>query len=376
MKYLPFRILVICLLLPPILYILTIQSVEKYLHNKYLRELENTYLGNGQALLEGREDIKDAVPLNINKFLASKSLFAWGVETKIFVVTKGGKLLYPSGYEEEDTSRIPNPLDIASENFKLMNEGIDVDLDLKVEHVRGLSNSILSFYLLASIGLFYHFYRRSIKKEFAEEQEIKQKLAGLEMTGENYKQELSSLNSEKESLISEYESLISALEKEKENASSNEEGMIDEIVALEEKIAENIASQEEQQNEIQLLKEELSGYEKGKTKVKASESVKKRFSAIYKNLTFLDKAIDGFTNLTENLKIKAEEVIHLLDRDPSLVTVKRKVFGKKGRETVFEVVFAYKGRLYYRRLKDGKIEIVTIGTKNVQDKDLEFLNKL
>jgi len=65
-----------------------------------------------------------------------------------------------------------------------------------------------------------------------------------------------------------------------------------------------------------------------------------------------------------------------LNEDPSLVTIKRKVFGKKGRQTVLEVVFGYKGRLYFRKKKDGKIDILIIGSKNSQPKDLEFLNTL
>jgi hypothetical protein len=76
------------------------------------------------------------------------------------------------------------------------------------------------------------------------------------------------------------------------------------------------------------------------------------------------------------MKIKGEEIIHKLNEDPSFVSVKRKVFGKKGRATVQEVIFSYKGRLYFRKKKDGQIEILTIGTKNTQAKDLEFLDNL
>ncbi len=41
-----------------------------------------------------------------------------------------------------------------------------------------------------------------------------------------------------------------------------------------------------------------------------------------------------------------------------------------------EVLFAHKGRLYFRKTKDDKVEILVIGTKNSQVKDLEFLDKL
>jgi len=40
------------------------------------------------------------------------------------------------------------------------------------------------------------------------------------------------------------------------------------------------------------------------------------------------------------------------------------------------VMFGYKGRLYYRRIRGNKIEILAIGTKNTQAKELEFLSNL
>jgi hypothetical protein len=52
------------------------------------------------------------------------------------------------------------------------------------------------------------------------------------------------------------------------------------------------------------------------------------------------------------------------------------VFGKKNRETVLEVVFAYKGRLYFRKREDRRVEVVAIGTKNTQERELEFLANL
>ena len=65
-----------------------------------------------------------------------------------------------------------------------------------------------------------------------------------------------------------------------------------------------------------------------------------------------------------------------LHDDPKRVPIKRKVFGKKNRETVFEVLFAYKGRLYYRYTQEQKPEIVAIGTKHTQSKDLAFIDQL
>jgi len=108
-------------------------------------------------------------------------------------------------------------------------------------------------------------------------------------------------------------------------------------------------------------------------KQKNYPGIKKRFDTIYKNLSINERAINGFIDLTDDMKIKVEEIIHQLNENPKLVSIKRKVFGKKGHETVLEVIFAYKGRLYYRKTKDNKIEVLVIGTKNTQTKDLEFL---
>ena len=76
------------------------------------------------------------------------------------------------------------------------------------------------------------------------------------------------------------------------------------------------------------------------------------------------------------MKIKAEEIVHKLNENPRLVPIKRKVFGKKNRRTVQEVIFAYKGRLYFQFTKDERAEVVAIGTKNTQNKDLEYLDSL
>ena len=88
-----------------------------------------------------------------------------------------------------------------------------------------------------------------------------------------------------------------------------------------------------------------------------------------------DKAIDGFVELIEGMKIKAEEVVHQLNDDPNRVQIKRKVLGKKNRETVFEVIFAYKGRLYFRKNSGNRVEVLAIGTKLTQNKDLVFIAK-
>ena len=94
----------------------------------------------------------------------------------------------------------------------------------------------------------------------------------------------------------------------------------------------------EKEEEINALKEKIKLFEKerqkeNKQKTNIYNTVRKRFKTLYKNIFVNKRAINGFLDLTDDMKIKGEEIIHKLNEDPSLVLVKRKVFGKKGRAT-------------------------------------------
>jgi hypothetical protein len=171
------------------------------------------------------------------------------------------------------------------------------------------------------------------------------------------------------------------MQDERKRAERNEDDLIREIEDLEKKLADNLGRQTIQQKEIQALKENLAGHEKDqrredKARSKGEEALRKRFATLYKNLTVNDRAVEGLAELNEELRLKAEEVIHQLNANSDLVPIKRKVFGKKNRETVLEVVFAYKGRLYFRKGQDRRVEVLAVGTKNTQDRELEFLSNL
>ena len=376
MKYFPFKILILCVFLPPVLYIFSVQSIERYIHDKYLSEIENTYVGDTGPLFNGSISLKEAVAINITRYLQTKKILAWGVKDHLTVSTKRGKIIYQPVIEEENPLHLPDPMKIAAENYTLMNEGLLLGLNLKLEHNTSLSNSLLAFYILISVLILNLYYRRGLKKAVREEQEKEGEIKRLQNLEKKRLDSLSDLTKENENLISEYELMKTQYQDIKEKASRNEDEMIDEIMALEEKINQNLARQKQQHNEIEILTEKLTRYEPEKPKLKVPEALQKRFKAIYKNISIQERALSGFIDLTDNLKIKAEEIIHQLNQDSTLVPIKRKVFGKKGRETVLEVVFAYKGRLYFRRLQDNRIEILAIGTKNVQAKDLQFLDKL
>lgn len=383
MKYFSFKIVILCILLPPVVYIFSVQSLETHLKNRYTSEIENIYTcGDTDALFEGSISIRDSIDKNINRYLRNKPLISWGVDVKVTVTTKKGAILYPAFFENDATSLLqPDPTQIANENYKVMNEELILNVDLKVGHNTLISNTILIFYIFVSLIILYYHYRSGLIKakqdDIEKEKEI-DRLLGLKKI---YTEKLMTLGQDRKKLTSEAKKIKNQMEDEKEKASRNEDGMIKEIISLEKETETNLALQIKQQEEIDSLKEKINQYTKSlqkesRQKTKNYPSIKKRFDTIYKNLSINERAINGFIDLTDDMKIKVEEIIHQLNEDPKFVSIKRKVFGKKGHETVLEVIFAYKGRLYYRKTKDSKIEVLVIGTKNTQVKDLEFLEKI
>ncbi len=383
-KYFPFKILILCILLPPVLYILTIQVLEQHLETTFKKELEEIYIGDSAPLLKGSLEIEEAVIRNINRFLRKKNFQAWGIRVRVTVTTRQGNMLYPRTFDFDDKD-IPvsqmSPAETAARNYSLLNQGLVLEFDLSIEHARLLSGLILGLYILAALGTFLWFYRIGAKKSKTEILKQEQEIAHLQDLEKAYQKELVSLNQEQQTLSAELGQVKQHFEGEKKRASVNEEEMIQEIINLEEKLEANLAHQQQQRQVIAELSDKIQQYETGKRKtrkekIKEEEIYQKRFSTLYKQTAVHPKAVDGFAGLTAELQLKAEEIIHQLNQDPDLVPVKRKVFGKKNRETVFEVIFAYKGRLYYRLMPDTRVEVVSIGTKHTQAKDLSFLNNL
>ena len=374
MKYFSFKILILCILLPPVLYIFSIQLIESHLRNKYLHEIENIYIGDTRPLFDGSICLKDAVTSNIDLYLQRSRLISWGIKVNVTVATKGGTLLYPAIIDKKHSSFHSDPVQIATDNYNLFNEGIVVSAGLKVGHNTLFSNSILGFYIFLSVFVLYIYYRAGAKMIRQDDMEKRGEIERLLRLEKNHTDSLLALSRERETLLSEFQTTKKNLANVKQKASENEEEMIQDIVALEEKIEKNLALQDEQQRIIDSLKEKTKYYEK--RKIKDYDATQKRFKALYKNISVNEKAVSGFLDLSDDLKIKSEEIIHQLNESPQIVPIKRKVFGRKNREKILEVIFAYKGRLYFRKQKNNKIEVLTIGTKNTQTKDLEFLSGL
>ena len=146
MRHFPFKTLILCVLLPPIVYIFSIQLLEKTIQTRYAEELAAVYTGDTRHLFDGSVRLQDAIRQNVNAFMSSRKLPDWGLRVNVTVKTRDGIYLYPDAYDDPKSDL--NGMDsivIARENFRLLNDGLIRTVDVDIEH-----NTLISSLILAS----------------------------------------------------------------------------------------------------------------------------------------------------------------------------------------------------------------------------------
>jgi ABC-type multidrug transport system fused ATPase/permease subunit len=383
MKGFPYRLLFICIFFPPICYILTLYLSEEYLRKHETSRLNDIIIQNYEALYEGRNSLKEEINRNIGDYLLKQDLrFKIGIRTNIQVKTKDNIILYPSQIEQNmdnipagHSIDKPNYVDVAAENYRILNDGLILSVSVNIKHNGWLSNSVLLFYVFLALFII----RQAIKKRISESER-------LEKEYQESIKDLSDKLKERESGLSEikkkegaYLSKIEELKKERKNLSTDVDGLLEEIEKLEAGLDEQRRVREAREIDILNLREEInnlrSRFERPEKKIKEMDAIQKRFRVLYKNLSFTERALDGFLSLSDEFQLKAEEIIHRLNDDDSKVPVKRKVFGKGGKMNFLELEFSYSGRIYYRKDSQSRIRIFVIGTKKTQEQDLAFLER-
>ena len=382
MKYLSFKILIFCILMPPVLYLLTANLLQGYLTQWYQQDIKNVYLSDINDVLNGVTPISDAIQESVSQYHQRSTFTDLGGQLDVTVRTNQGGILYPPAYQSVTIENLPSdPVKLAEQNFEILNNGLNLDVTASIPPYSIISLGILLFYVFIFLGFLYTYYRRALKSARMEDEQKAEELQRLSELEQSHKQRAQSLAEERESLLSEYQEIQNSLESTKEKAEKEEEELFEEIESLEERLNENLARQNEQYEEINQLKETIEELEKHRQaqnhqKEKAADRLGRRFKVLYKNIDITDRALSGLADLDDDMGLKAEELIHQLNDDSSLVNIKRKVFSKKGKATVFEVVFAYKGRLYFRKTTHNRVEVLAIGTKKSQNKDLAYLDSL
>jgi methyl-accepting chemotaxis protein len=386
MKNFPFKILFLCIFLPPVCYILTLNGLEKYLGKGETETVQELMIQDQQALYEGRHTIKEEINRNIGRYLTHDFKHKIGIKTEILVKTRDDRILYPSQTKLDTTSPFQEEggfaetgleslryTEVASENYRILNEGLILDVNLKIGQNTWLSNGILIVYIFLSLAVLQAFIRRGIRqteKEEGEQKRLVQKLSDQLNQAEAKLKEV-------EEREREYVERITALRKDKDELARDVDGLLEELESQEAGLKDQKRIKEEMAGQVDQLKEELDRLAQQSRKIKKTvEATKKRFGVLYRNLLFMDRALEGFLSLTDEFQLKAEETIHKLNEDESAITVKRKVFGKGGKMDFLEITFAYSGRLYYQKDSQARKMIVAIGTKNTQEKDLAYLGSI
>jgi len=385
MKHFPFKVVIFCLVITPVLYMMTLAGCRDYLEKKYLLKIENEFIGNSRDLLNGSVHIEDQIAKNIQAILNRDALLRMAkLDLEIQVTQDRGKIIYPiyvgtDGLQEDSLGYYDAQV-VADHNFSILNSGLKVHAVLHMNHGSFLANCIFAIYSGISLLIFFVSYRQGSRKAEQEREAKNALIHDLKKKEMRHEQLEDDLKRERAELFKNIKQLDKKYQSEQKKAKTNEDEMFNEIIGLEDRLNTYIKLKEGRDVEIEKLKSNLEKYERkksaGKSKRVEFNFISKRFKTLYKHVEMSRKALNGFITLTEDQQIKAEETIHQLDRDPGSVIVKRKVFsGKKHKSTCFEVLFAYNGRLYFMN-HPNRTQVVVIGTKQTQTKDMEYLHNL
>ncbi|NLD37409.1 MAG: hypothetical protein GX654_11125 [Desulfatiglans sp.] len=383
MKNFPFKILFLCIFFPPVLYIFTLNGLEIYLHNKTEERISAIVIKNEKELYAGRHSVRDEINRNISGYLIENAFhYRLGINTDVIIKTNSNNVLYPSQlngdrneYQHHAANEVVNYMDVAAENYSILNDGLIILPEVRIRQNSWLSNSILVFYIFLALLILRSFILRSLRYNEEREKEQANTIAKLSERLFSYENEISNIKEKEKG----YSDSIGELNREKANLSSDIDGLLEEMERLESGLKTQKELRETREREIDGLKKEIEEIklksEKSKKKGRRQEIIDKRFRVLYKNLTFTEKAIDGFVDLSDELQLKAEEVIHRINEDDSAINIRRKVFSKGGKINVLEVDFAYSGRIYYQKETKAKSNIIAIGTKATQTQDLGYLER-
>ncbi len=386
MRRLPFHILFSCIFLPPVLYILSLQAMEMVVQNKWTSELQGTLISDSELLLQGRIRIEDEIQRNVEAFLASRKALKWGFRAQITIETEAGRRLYPSitpyGFDSEmfpqERAAPTEMISVAENNLKIMDEDISFSLTVQIPRNALLANGVLVLYIVIFTFVLYRAYLSSARVAKQIESKNQQALESANEKLSTAQHRLKDVKDRESSFQKEVETLKSDLDLASDKVKETEDEAIEEMEQLEKRLNDNVALKEELELEVLRLGEELESIESAqkippKKQRKKIDSASKRFKTLYKNLDIQQRAIEGFLNLETDMQLRAEELIHSMNEDISKLIVKRKVFSKKGASPAFECEFGYRGRIYWRSGSGTKTEVLVIGTKNTQAKDLAYL---
>ena len=152
MKRFPINILFFSIFLPPVCYVLTLQTLEGFFHKRETSRLNHLIIRNYKALYEGLYPVSEEIRRNIGDHLSQSIKYKLGVRTQIMIKTMGDRILYPtrigaflsdsSGTRDDSqlSKDSPTYVDIAADNYRILNEGLVVSVGVQIKHNTWLAN--------------------------------------------------------------------------------------------------------------------------------------------------------------------------------------------------------------------------------------------
>jgi DNA repair exonuclease SbcCD ATPase subunit len=207
---------------------------------------------------------------------------------------------------------------------------------------------------------------------------IRGQLAAVEPERAEYAEEIRGLERERAQLQTQLE-VLARREAELRGSSQEAVRLHEEHQALEELLDEALGDLRSKEEAIRELESRLKKAAKAPPQARGREGdqLGRRLYTLYKNLEIDDRAIDDLVDLRdETMKLKAEEVLKRLSDDPETSLVRRKVGGLPPHLSIFELGFAGKGRIYFTQGRQRRFRVLSIGAKNTQKTDLEYLSRL
>jgi hypothetical protein len=276
-------------------------------------------------------------------------------------------------------------------------------VDVWVPHDSVLATSILVLYGAVLIAVLFSYNRRVARREAdlveaavadrdataqraasieTELEQVRKRLADVEPAEQAHAEEIRELGREREALQGKLAELANREAELRARASRFVE-LEEERRALEDLLGEAVEDLGQKESVIQGLQDRLKRAAKAEPSPAAGgrqrgwEQLERRLRTLYRNLEIDDRAIDDLIALRdETMKLKAEEAIKRLADGSDAAAIRRKVGGLPPHLSIFELGFAGKGRIYYTRGRQRTFRVLSVGAKNTQNADLEYLSRL
>ena len=390
-----FRVIYIAIFVFILLYVFSVRGAEQLLQTHF-----ETVVRDSLRITNLSVPVKMQIQSRIDERVVQSRWVRWGGVQATVIVLAGDGLtwIYVGGRTVQPPPSL-DPAEIAREAARLL--PAQEEIIVAVPHNALLANGILVFYaaLLLS-GLFFYNLAigrresRRLQEATADrdltvlraesiEQElesVRRQMLEIEPTERQQTEEIRSLEQERERL----QTKLAGLAQREEDLRLKAARAVDldqERQALEDLLAEAAGDLSSKDEEIQNLERSLKragpAAAPASGRNRESDVLARRFETLYKTLEIDDRALTDLIALRdETMKLKAEESLKRLADETGNVTVRRKVGGLPPSHSIFELGFAGKGRIYYTKGSQRRFRVLTIGAKNTQKSDLDYLRKL